>query len=102
MLGRAPLARPRPAGHPPAERRRVHGQPRGKGRSFTERTLHRDIAAHELAQTPREPLLAAARGVVWHGLAADALARAHGQTAVVTTQVLDFLGAALRESLDEQ
>jgi NAD(P)H-hydrate epimerase len=47
-------------------------------------------------------LLAAARGVVWHGLAADALARAHGQTAVQTTQVLDFLGGALRESVHEQ
>ena len=55
-----------------------------------------------LAQTPHEPLLAAARGVVWHGMAADALARAHGQTSVVTTQVLDFLGAALRESGHEQ
>ncbi len=55
-----------------------------------------------LAQTPHDPLLAAARGVVWHGLAADALARVHGQTSVVTTQVLDFLGAALRESVHEQ
>ena len=50
-----------------------------------------------LAQTPDEPLLAAARGVVWHGLAADALARAHGQVAVQTTQLLDFLPAVLRE-----
>jgi NAD(P)H-hydrate epimerase len=49
-----------------------------------------------LAQTPGEPLLAAARGVVWHGLAADALARAHGQTAVQVTQLLDFLPAVLR------
>jgi len=40
--------------------------------------------------------------VVWHGMAADALARAHGQTSVVTTQVLDFLGVALRESAHEQ
>lgn len=48
-----------------------------------------------LAQTPRDPLLAAARGVVWHGLAADLLARAHGQTAVNITQLLDFLPAAL-------
>jgi NAD(P)H-hydrate epimerase len=55
-----------------------------------------------LAQHPDDPLLAAARGVVWHGLAADALARAHGQTAVQTTQVLDFLGGALRESAHEQ
>jgi NAD(P)H-hydrate epimerase len=51
-----------------------------------------------LAQTPSEPLLAAARGVVWHGLAADHLARAHGQTAVSVTQLLDFLPAALREA----
>lgn len=50
-----------------------------------------------LAQTPDEPLLAACRGTLWHGLAADALARAHGQTAVATTQVLDFLPTALRE-----
>lgn len=56
----------------------------------------------QLAQTPDEVLLAAARGVVWHGLAADALARAHGQVAVQTTQVLDFLGVALRESAHEQ
>jgi hydroxyethylthiazole kinase-like uncharacterized protein yjeF len=49
-----------------------------------------------LAQTPAEPLLAAARGVAWHGLAADALAREHGQVAVQTTQLLDFLPGALR------
>ncbi len=54
-----------------------------------------------LAQTPTQPLLAAARGAVWHGIAADLLARAHGQTAVQTTQLLDFLAAALRESADE-
>ena len=54
-----------------------------------------------LAQTPTRPLLAAARGAVWHGIAADLLARAHGQTAVQTTQLLDFLAAALRESADE-
>lgn len=51
-----------------------------------------------LAQEPKDPLLAACRGVVWHGLAADALARAHGQTAVSTTQLLDFLPVALREA----
>jgi ADP-dependent NAD(P)H-hydrate dehydratase / NAD(P)H-hydrate epimerase len=50
-----------------------------------------------LAGTPGEPLLAACRGVVWHGLAADALARMHGQVAVNTTQLLDFLPAVLRE-----
>ncbi len=52
-----------------------------------------------LAQLPVDPLLAAARGVVWHGLAADALARAHGQVAVNTTQLLDFLPVALRGEL---
>lgn len=51
-----------------------------------------------LAQNPRNPLLAAARGVVWQGLAADALAREFGQVAVQTTQVLDFLAPTLRES----
>ena len=51
-----------------------------------------------LAQTPGDPLLAAARGVVWHGLAADELARTHGQTPVCVTQLLDFLPAALRAS----
>lgn len=50
-----------------------------------------------LAQTPDDPLLAAARGTLWHGMAADALARAHGQTSVMTTQVLDFLGPVLRD-----
>jgi ADP-dependent NAD(P)H-hydrate dehydratase / NAD(P)H-hydrate epimerase len=51
-----------------------------------------------LAQAPGEPLLSAARGVVWHGLAADLLARERGQLAVTTTQLLDFLPAALRET----
>ena len=51
-----------------------------------------------LAQTPAEPLLAAARGVIWHGMAADALARAFGQTPVRVTQLLDFLPSALRAS----
>lgn len=50
-----------------------------------------------LAQTPGDPVLAACRGAVWHGLAADLFARAHGQTAVRTTQLLDFLGPALSE-----
>lgn len=41
--------------------------------------------------------LAAAQGVAWHGLAADALARARGEVAVTTTELLDYLHAALRE-----
>jgi len=50
-----------------------------------------------LAQTPGDPLLAACRGTVWHGRAADALARAHGQTSVQVTQLLEYLPQALRE-----
>jgi ADP-dependent NAD(P)H-hydrate dehydratase / NAD(P)H-hydrate epimerase len=49
-----------------------------------------------LAQAPGDLLLAAARGVVWHGLAADLLARDKGQVAVQTTQLLDYLQPALR------
>ena len=48
-----------------------------------------------LAQQPENLWLAAARGVVWHGLAADLLARAQGQVAVQTTQLLDYLHQAL-------
>ncbi len=48
-----------------------------------------------LAQSPDDPLLAACRGVVWHGLAADLLARAHGQVAVENSQLLEQLGPAL-------
>jgi hydroxyethylthiazole kinase-like uncharacterized protein yjeF len=50
-----------------------------------------------LAQTPADPLLAACRGAVWHGRAADALARARGQTSVQVTQLLEYLPQALRE-----
>jgi NAD(P)H-hydrate epimerase len=56
------------------------------------------IAGTMLSQTPYDPRGAAERGVVWHGLAADALARSHGQVAVRTTQLLDFLAPALRVS----
>jgi ADP-dependent NAD(P)H-hydrate dehydratase / NAD(P)H-hydrate epimerase len=51
-----------------------------------------------LAQTPTDPMLAACRATVWHGTAADLLARARGQTAVEILQWLDFLAPALRES----
>jgi NAD(P)H-hydrate epimerase len=53
-----------------------------------------------LAQAPDDPLLAACRGVVWHGLAADLLARGRGQVAVQVTQLLDYLPAALRVACD--
>jgi hydroxyethylthiazole kinase-like uncharacterized protein yjeF len=52
-----------------------------------------------LAQTPADVLTATCRGVVWHGMAADLLARRHGQTAVSVTQLLEFLPAALRSKL---
>ena len=48
-----------------------------------------------LAQTPEDRLLAACRGVIWHGRAADSLARSRGQTAVTTTDLLDHLAPAL-------
>ena len=48
-----------------------------------------------LAQQPADTLLAACRGVVWHGRAADLLARTHGQVAVETSQLLEQLGPAL-------
>ena len=43
-------------------------------------------------------LLAACRGVAWHGMAADLLARNRGPVAVAVTQLLDYLPEALRES----
>ena len=49
-----------------------------------------------LAQGPDDLLLAACRGVVWHGFAADLLARDKGQVAVQTTQLLDYLQSALK------
>ncbi len=52
-----------------------------------------------LAQTPADPLVAAARAVVWHGLAADRLARARGPHAVRITEWLDQLSPALREAV---
>ncbi len=48
-----------------------------------------------LAQAPGNPGLAACRGVVWHGRAADLLARSRGQVAVETSEILEQLGPAL-------
>lgn len=48
-----------------------------------------------LAQQPDDPLLAACRGVVWHGRAADFLARSRGQVAVEISEILEQLGPAL-------
>jgi len=47
-----------------------------------------------IAQNPLVLPLAAAQGVVWHGLAADLLARDKGQVAVQTTQLLEYLQPA--------
>jgi NAD(P)H-hydrate epimerase len=56
------------------------------------------LAGGLLAQTPAEPLVAACRAAAWHGMAADLLARAHGQAAVHTLQLLDYLAPALRQN----
>ncbi len=50
-----------------------------------------------LAQTPKDAFGAAARAVAWHGLAADALACAKGETAALTAELTGYLGEALRE-----
>jgi NAD(P)H-hydrate epimerase len=42
-------------------------------------------------------LEAAARGVVWHGRAADRLARANGQTSARVTELMPHLSAVLQE-----
>ena len=49
-----------------------------------------------LAQQPDNPVLAACRGVAWHGRAADLLARAYGQVTVETSELLEQLGPALK------
>lgn len=54
------------------------------------------LTAGLLAACPDEAAEAACRGVYWHGKAADLLARACGQTAVHTLEVLDFLSPALQ------
>lgn len=48
-----------------------------------------------LAQSPAHPGLAACQGVVWHGRAADLLARSRGQVAIETSEILEQLGPAL-------
>ncbi len=54
------------------------------------------IMASLVSRAENDVAGAAARAVVWHGLSADALARDRGQEAVRTTQLLDYLGAVLR------
>ena len=55
------------------------------------------LTAGLLAQTPEDRLLAACRGLVWHGRAADLLARAKGQVSVTTTELIEYLSPALRD-----
>lgn len=54
------------------------------------------IIAALLAQDIGSTTNAAICGVVWHGLAADALARERGETAVLTAELVNFMPAALR------
>ena len=55
------------------------------------------IIAALVAQRAGEPMLAAARGVIWHGLAADALARSRGETAALSAELAAFMPEALRD-----
>lgn len=48
-----------------------------------------------LAQTPQDPFNALSRAVIWHGMAAEALARSQGQVAVRTTDLCDYLSPIL-------
>ena len=50
-----------------------------------------------LAANPENLAQAAAQGVVWHGLAADRVARRWGEVAVRTTALLDELNGVLRD-----
>jgi NAD(P)H-hydrate repair Nnr-like enzyme with NAD(P)H-hydrate dehydratase domain len=53
-----------------------------------------------LAMYPADPLQAARIACLWHGLAADHLARRQGPTAVRTTDLLQHLGPVLRADDD--
>lgn len=58
------------------------------------------LAGGLLAQTPGDPLLAAARGVVCQGLAADLMARDLGQLALSTTDMIPYLSKAILARAD--
>jgi NAD(P)H-hydrate epimerase len=55
------------------------------------------IAGALLAQAPGDAFDAAARAAAWHGLAADALACAKGETGALTAELAGYLPEALRE-----
>jgi NAD(P)H-hydrate epimerase len=52
-----------------------------------------------LAQATEDQIVAACQGVVWHGLAADAIARVQGQTSVRVTELIEVLPSVLRDEL---
>ncbi len=54
------------------------------------------IVASLLARGNHSPFDCASLGALWHGRAAEALARQHGQEAVCSSQILDNLSFALR------
>jgi len=58
------------------------------------------ITGSMVAQEPDDLFLATCRAALWHGLAAEALARSCGHEAVRTTQLLDFLSPVLRRGLE--
>ena len=49
-----------------------------------------------IARGDRSLVDCVALGALWHGKAAEVLARQHGQEGVTTTQILDYLSFALR------
>jgi NAD(P)H-hydrate epimerase len=58
------------------------------------------LIAGQLAQGA-SPLEAATRGVVWHGMAADRLARVQGQTSARVTQLVPQLAAVLQQGTQD-
>jgi NAD(P)H-hydrate epimerase len=50
-----------------------------------------------VAQEGADAFVAAARAAVWHGMAADALAEAKGETAALTAELTGYMAEALRE-----
>lgn len=54
------------------------------------------IIASLMARGERSLCVCVALGALWHGRAAEVLARQHGQEAVTSTQILDYLSFALR------
>jgi NAD(P)H-hydrate epimerase len=57
------------------------------------------LIAGLFAQSPMDSVVAACQGAVWHGLAADSLARTQGQTSVRITELIDHLPTVLRKEL---